>query len=111
MTRRSADRIHPHPPGDRETDRRRRQISRMAERGRASPQVFAAEFGYFLLNEVPDSFGIEFVLASEVSIETAVRQTCFRHDLVDRDVGKPLTVEQSGGASDDSLSGLVLVIR
>jgi hypothetical protein len=60
--------------------------------------------------EPADSLGIEFVLVPEMTLEPSSRQTGVLHDFIDRDLGKPLFVEEAPRAFQDSLARVALML-
>jgi len=63
-----------------------------------------------LAQKHPNGVGVELFFSVDVPIEGTARQTSVLHDLVDRDFGEPLPVEQSAGALKDPLSRVLLVL-
>src|SRR5436190_1174885 len=63
-----------------------------------------------LAQEVANGLRIDLVLAAEMAIEAAVRQARARHDLLDRNLGEPLAVEQPSGAFEDPFPRILLAL-
>src|SRR5262245_8729330 len=78
---------------------------------RSRPALLLPRCGRVLTKELPDGRRIQFILAAEVPIEAAAREAGIGHDLVDRNAGIAVAVEQSPGAFKDFLARGALMLR